>query len=305
MKRFSVIILLGMSFILAACADKVARGKPAEVAANANAGEKNAQAEPNLTPSKEKSSTENAGQCQPKNVLSSEEVSRNFDVNETILAPDSREAFDDWLKVIIGAVQVATLPNRKFINEYYWEGDINGDGCQDVAVLVQAVKEKSAINSTGSLAIGTTIQNLRSKAVFKGGDTVNFPFSKAFASQVKAKQEIAAAIVFGGQKGWSWKRNAAGREFLLYDAVFKPSKVSGLEASSTLFSIVRRDKPGEDADDLLYRFPENAAGDCIYTATLVKRKKAEFSELSNKSLICFDGEFFFDKKLPDSKSYPE
>lgn len=297
-----------MSFMLAACADEVARGKTAEVSSKVNASEQELQGKPNLTPTstpKGKSSTINAGQCQLENVSSGESVSQNVDADEMIATPDSREAFDDWLKDVIGSVQVATLANRKFINEYYWQGDLNDDGCQDVAVIVQGAKNKSGAISMENFAAGTTVQNLRAKVIYKGGDTAKLPFSKAFAAQIKPKQEIAVAIVFGGQKGWSWRYNAAGREFLLYDSIFKPSKVSGYEASSTLFSVVRKDKPEEDDNDLLYRFPENAVGDCIYTATQIKRKKVEFSELSNKFLICFDGEFFFDKKLPDSKFYPE
>lgn len=305
MKQFSIIILLGMSFILAACADKVARSQTAKVTSKVNTSEENTQLKSNPTPTpKGNSSTENAGKCQPKNVSSSEGDSQNFDVDETILTPDSRKAFDDWLHNIFGAVQVATLANRKFINEYYWEGDLNADGCRDVAIIVQGSKDKSGVVSTENFATGTTVQNLRSKAIFKGGDAAKIPFSKAFALQIKPKQEIAVAIVFGGEKGWSWKHNAAGREFLLYDSIFKPSQVLDYEATSTQFSIVNRDKPEED-DDLLYRFPANAVGDCIYTATQIKRKKVKFSELSNKFLICFDGKFFFNKKLPDSKSYPE
>lgn len=291
--------------MLAACADEVARSQTAKTNSKVTANDHNTMVKLNSTPTQnEKSSTENDGQCQPKHSASSEGDSPNFDVNETISKPDSREAFDAWLHDIFGAVQIATLVNRKFINECYWEGDLNADGCRDVAIIVQVSKDKSGITLTENFPIGTTLQNSRSNAIFKGGDAVNFPFSKTFALQMKPKQEIATAIVFGGERGWSWKHNAPGREFLLYDSIFKPSLISNYEASSTQFSIVRRNKPAEDDDDLLYRFPASAVGDCIYTATEIKRKNVKFSELSHKFLICFDGEFFFNKKLPDSKSYP-
>lgn len=306
MKRFYTVILLGISFILTACADEVARSQTAKVISKVNANEENTRSKSNPTPTpKENSLTENAGKCQPKNAPSSEGASQNFDADETIPTPDSREAFDDWLRGIFGAVQVAALANRKFINEYYWEGDLNADGCRDVAVIVQGSKDKFGLVSTEKFAAGTTVQNLRSKAIFKGGDAAKLPFSKAFALQIKPKQEIAVAVVFGGEQGWSRKRNAAGREFLLFDSIFKPSQVLHYEDASTQFSIVNRDKPKEDDDDLRYRFPANAVGDCIYTATQIKRRKVKFSELSNKFLICFDGEIFFNEKLPDSKSYPE
>ena len=306
MKQISIIILLGTSFILAACGDEVARSQTAKVNLKVNTSEENTQLKSNSMPNpKGNSLTETDGKCQPKNIPSSEGSSQSINVNETIPTPESREAFDDWLRDIFGAVQVATLANRKFINEYYWEGDLNADGCRDVAVIVQGFKDKTGLVSTENFATGTTVQNLRSKAIFKGGDTAKIPFSKAFALQIQPKQEIALAIVFGGKKGWSWKYNAPGREFLLYDSIFNPSQVLDYEAASMQFSIVNRNKPEEDDDDLLYRFPANAVGDCIYTATQIKRKKVKFSELSNKFLICFDGEFFFSKNLPDSKSYPD
>lgn len=304
MKQFFVIILFCVSFMFAACTN----GKTAELSSKVNADEQKVETKPNplfsSTP-KEENLTENARNCQPKNVSSIKDSPQIIEANETIPTPDNRDAFNSWLTGVIGSIQVAALPNRNFINEYYWEGDLNADGCRDVAILVEAAKDKSAVSSADDLAAGTTVQNLRSKAIFKGGDVANFPFSEEFALRIKPTQEIAIAIVFGGQKGWSWKRNVAGREFLIYDSVFKPFQTVDYETASTLFSIVEKNKPDEDDADLLDQFPPNAVGDCIYTAIQIKRKKVVFSELSNKFLICFDGKAFFSKKLPDSKSYPE
>ena len=167
---------------------------------------------------------------------------------------------------------------------------MNGDGCQDIAVIVQGVKDKSGTISMENFAVGTTLQNLNSKAV---------------AEQLKPKQDIALAIVFGGHQGWSWKHNASGRIFLLYDSIFKPAKTAKYGLSSSIFDVIEKNKPAEDDEDLIYGFPPNAVGDCVYTATQIKRKKVEFSELNNKFLICFDGKLFFEKNLPDSKSYPD
>ncbi len=292
MKQFSILILVCLSFAFAACKDAVVDSKTAEVSVNHNE-EITAKAKPTLNPN-EKSTTEILGKCQPKN-----------DVDELISMPESREKFNDWLSNIIGSVQVATLANREFVSEYYWEGDLNADGCKDVAILVQGIEGKSGEVSMENFVDGTTVQNLRSKAIYKGGDTAKFPFSSAFARQVKPQQKTALAILFGNRNGWSWKNNAMGREFLLYDSVFELAEVSEYEATSLLFSVVNKAKPEEDYEDLIDRFPSNTVGDCIYTATEVKQKKNEFSELSNKFLICYDGNVFFHKKLPDSKSYPE
>ena len=294
-----------MSLILVSCANEVIDNNTMEISSKANANEKKLQAEPNLTPTpNEKSSAESIGICQPKSNFVNEAASQDADINQTLPKPDSREAFNDWLKDLFGSVQVATLPNRKFINEYYWEGDLNADGCQDIAVLAESIKDKSKEISMENLVAGTVLQNLRSKVIFKSG-VADSAFSKKLARQIQPEQQIAVAVVFGGKKGWNWKRNAVGREFLLYDSIFKPVRVSGYETGSILFGLVKKDKPNEDYDDLLNLFPTNAVGDCLYTATQIKRKKNVFSELSNKFLICFDGEVFFDRPLPNSKSYPE
>jgi len=306
MKQIALIILVCVSSVFISCADEAIDNNTVEISSKVNVNEKKLQTEPNLTPTpNEKSSTESIEKCQPKSNLAKATASQDTEINQTLPKPDSREAFNEWLKDLFGAVQVATLPNRKFINEYFWEGDLNGDGCEDVAIIVQGVKNNSGNISMESSAIGTSVQDLRSKIIFNGADKENVPSSKDLAVKIKPKEDIAIAIVFGGRNGWNRKQNAAGRKFLLYDSIFKPDKAANYEIGSTLFFIIRKDKPQEDDDDLLYLFPRNAVGDCIYTATQTKRKKVVFSEMTNRYLICFDGNAFFDKKLPDSKSYPE
>ena len=292
MKRFSQIILLGVIFTLAACADKIVDGQTtAENSSKANVDQKITRTSPAPTVGKQ-SSSENSGKCQ----------SGNADGEQAIAKPKSREEIDDWLKNTIGSVQVATLPDRQSVEQYYREGDFNADGCADIVLIVQGIKDKFDTISAENLNLETmTVQNLRSKAIYQNGET----FSKAMAARIKPKQETALVVVFGNRRDWDWKYIAADKAFLLYDSVSKPAENSGYEASATLFSVIRKNKPEEDDDDLLYRFPTNAAGDCIYTAIQIKRRKFDFSELSDKFLICYDGKKFFNKKLPDSKSYPE
>lgn len=307
MKYIYLIFLLFMSFVLLSCVADVIDSKNTEVPSKVNTDKENNQAESNTTPTPNPNgnfSNEKASRCQPKNFLSAND-SQDVGFNENISKPDSREAFDNWLKDLVGSVQVATLSNRKFINEYYWEGDLNGDGCEDIAIIVEGIKNASGKILMETSDVGTTVQNLRSKSIFNGGDKEKFPFSKDFATQIKPQSSIAAMVVFGGQNGWSWKQNAQGREFLLYDSIFKPAESADYEISSMLLFIVRKDKPEEDDDDLLHLFPSNAVGDCIYTATQTKRRKNKYSEMTNRFLICYDGSVFFNKKLPNSRSYPE
>lgn len=306
MKQFSKIILFCLSLILVSCAEATVDSKMSQVNSTTDISQEDNKSTTDLNPtSTNQTLAKNSNKCQPVNVQPTENSSQTDDVNEMVKKPETREEFNAWLENIIGSVKVATLTERKFMDQYLGEGDFNGDGCGDVAIIVENIKNKSDVVSMENFASGTTVQNLNSKTIYKGSDKTKLPFSKEFASQLKPKQNIAIVVVFGGQDSWSWKYNAPGREFLLYDSIFTPSKVSGHETGMTLFSAVNKAKPEEDDDDLIYRFPENAVGDCVYTATQTNRKKVEFSELSNKFLICYDGTDFFDKKLPDSKSYPE
>jgi hypothetical protein len=280
MKRFAQIILLAVSFTFAACADKIVDGQTVSAnSAKGNSGEKNTQASPKAILAEKQPSTEDSRKCQPENVGGEQPPAKLEDRGE----------IDDWLKNIVGAVHVATLADRQSIERYYAEGDFNADGCGDIVLIVQDVYAKSKAVSAESLNLKETtiIQNLGSKA-----------------RRVKSKQETGLLVVFGNRRDWDWKSDAGSRAFLLSDSISKPVENSAFEASATLFNVIRKNKPEEDDDDLLYRFPANAAGDCIYTAIQIKRRKSDFSELSSKFLICYDGEMFFNKKLPDSKSYP-
>ncbi len=246
------------------------------------------------------------GKCQPENVPRSLGLIESADMNEIVPKPEDREQFNEWLSYgAIGSVEIAEMQGRKYIKDYYGEGDFNGDGCLDVAVIVQGVEDKTGKKTLEQTGVDVTVKNLRTGAVFQGGDIKKLPFTPKFEAQIKPQQEIALAVVLGGEKGWSWKNGGRGRTFLLYDSIYQMPKSKNMTDVSTVFGVIEKSKPDEDYDDLLYLFPPNAEGDCIHTELEIKRKGADYVDARKRNLICYNGKDFFAKSLPDTKLYPE
>jgi len=171
--------------------------------------------------------------------------------------------FIEWLA--FGSVQLAEIEGKNNLEQYIYEGDFNGDGCRDVAVIVQGLESKTGAKDLESFSVGLTVKNLRTGAIFQGGDVKSFPFAPKFEAQIKPQQKIALLVVLGGEKGWSWKYGGIGRTFLLYDSIYQMPKSKDITGVSTVFGVVEKNKSNEDYDDLLYLFPPNAKGDCIHT----------------------------------------
>ncbi|MBA4122404.1 MAG: hypothetical protein H0X72_08080 [Acidobacteria bacterium] len=176
------------------------------------------------TPENNKQSVENNGEeskaekkigkCQPENVPRNLGLIDVADMNDTVPKPETREKFNEWLSYgAIGSVEVAEMEGRKYIKEYYAEGDFNGDECPDVAVIVQGVKDKTGEKTLEQTGVDVTVKNLRTGAVFEGGDIKKLPFAPKFEAQIKPRQKIALVVVLGGENGWSWKHGGRGRTF--------------------------------------------------------------------------------------------
>ena len=246
------------------------------------------------------------GKCQPENVARNPGLIASENINEIVPKPETREQFNEWLSYgAIGSVQVAEMEGRKYVKDYYDEGDFNGDGCVDVAVIVQGVADKTGEKTLEQAGVEVTLENLRTGAVFQGGDVKKLPFSPKFKLQIEPQQKIAIAVVLGGEKGWSWKNGGEGRTFLLYDSIYQTPKTKDMTDVSTVFGVIEKNKPNEDYDDLLYLFPPNAKGDCLHTELEIQRKNVKYVDATKRNLICYDGKNFFAKSLPDAKLYPE
>ncbi len=241
--------------------------------------------------------------CQPAKVPLSKGLPDNADMNELITKPKTRDEFNEWLS--FGSFQLAEIKNKNDLEQYLYEGDFNGDSCQDVAIIVQGLESKTGERNLENFTIDLTVENLRTGAIFQGGDVKKFPFTPKFEAQIKPQQKIALVIVLGIEKGWSWKYGGIGRAFLLFDAIYQTQKTNDIADVSTVFGVIEKNKPEEDDDDLLHLFPPTAKGDCIHTELEIQRKGVEYVDASKRYLFCFDGKNFFTKPLPNTKLYPE
>ncbi len=270
-------------------------------AVDANADLKPVRVQP--TPLKDSTETSTLKGCQPSKVPLSQGLPDNADMNELSAKPKTKSEFNEWLS--FGSLQLAEIKDKNNLEQYVHEGDFNGDGCRDAAVIVQGLEGKTGEKDLENFSVDLTVENLRTGAVFQGGDVKKLPFTPKLEARIKPQQKIALLIVLGGEKGWSWKYGGAGRTFLLYDSIYQMQKNKDTTDISTVFGVIEKNKPEEDDDDLLHLFPPNAKGDCIHTELEVQRKGAGYIEASRRNLICFDGRNFFAKSLPNVKLYPE
>jgi len=241
--------------------------------------------------------------CQPSKVPLSAGLPDNANINELLAKPKTKSEFNEWLS--FGSLQLAEIEDKNNLEQYIYEGDFNGDDCPDIAVIVQGLEGKTGEKKLENFSVDLTVKNLRTGAVFQGGDVKSLPFPPKFEAQIKPQQKIALLVVLGGEKGWSWKYGGIGRTFLLFDSIYQTQKTKAIADVSTVFGVIEKNKPEEDDDDLLHLFPPNAKGDCIHTELEIQRKGVEYVDATKRNLICFDGKNFFTKPLPNTKLYPE
>lgn len=242
-------------------------------------------------------------QCVTDNIARPKDAADNINVNELVQKPSTIEEFNEWLP--FNNLQIARFKGKKDLGDYFRDGDFNGDGCWDIAMIVQGTEDKNGKVSMENFSVVTTVQNLRTGAVFQSGDVEKLPLSPSFASRIKPQQPIAVAVVLGGKDGWSWKYGGAGRTFLLYDSIYQGGKTKNVKEVTTVFGIVDKKQLDENEEDLLAQFPKEAAGACLITELDTSFSNLEYSIVSKRNFICFDGKKFFAKALPDTRSYPE
>ena len=255
------------------------------------------------TNSNAENSSSKLNQCVTDNIARPKDVADNINVNELVQKPSTVDEFNEWLP--FSNVQIARLNGEKDLSDYIREGDFNGDGCTDIAMVVQGTDDKSGNLSMENFSVNNTVQNLRTVAIFQSGDIKSLPFSPKFEAQIKPQQPLAIAVVLGGKNGWSWKYGGEGRTYLLYDSIYQGGKVKNAKEIRTVFGLVDKKNLDKNDEDLLPQFPTEAAGDCLITEIDTSFSNLEYSIASKRSLICFDGKKFFTKSLPDTKSYPE
>ncbi len=244
-----------------------------------------------------------SNQCTTDNIARPKDAADNIDVNELAQKPSTVDEFNEWLP--FNNLRIARLKGKKDLGDYFREGDFNGDGCRDIAMIVQGTEDENGKLSIENFSVVNNVQNLRTKAIFQSGDIEKLPLSPILASRIKPQQPIAVAVVLGGKNGWSWKYGGADRTFLLYDSIYQDGKAKNVKEARTVFGIVDKKQLGENEEDLSAQFPKEAAGDCLITELETSFSNLEYSIVSRRNLICFDGKKFFAKLLPDTKSYPE
>jgi hypothetical protein len=121
------------------------------------------------------------------------------DANAGKTAPAAGAASADPNEKVIAALRSDfgnNLTAKRSRNPFYFTGDFNGDGKQDIAIIVEAGK-------TDSLVAGVATLNLRP------------PDKAKTAADDSSKNRAAIAIIHGDKDGWS-SATPAGK-FLLLD----------------------------------------------------------------------------------------
>lgn len=206
-----------------------------------------------------------AGDCQ------SERKQTNVrEVNSAELLPNDKSAagLDQMINNLAGDFMLDESRNSIF------EGDFNGDGCRDIALIVVASDAVDKIKTINDAASNTNIavikQNLRTKA--KLLPQTRRDNGAVFPPAMKSQNSCALIIIIGGKSGWNWKHGIEGKIFLLLDSVFTVKDCPDCHTDSVPRN---SQKQGYDC------FPRNSKGDGLFTG----------GEEAGK-LIYFDGKSF-------------
>lgn len=206
-----------------------------------------------------------AGDCQSEKKQTN---SQQADTAELLPNDKSVAGLNQMITNLVGDFMLDESQNSIF------EGDFNGDGCRDIALIVAASNAVDKIKTINDAASNTNIavvkQNLRTKA--KLLPQTRKDNGNVFPAAMKSQSSRALVIVIGGASGWNWKHGVEGKIFLLLDSVFTAEDCPDCHTESVPRN---SQKQGYDC------FPRNSKGDGIFTG----------GEEAGK-LIYFDGKSF-------------
>ena len=191
--------------------------------------------------------------CQPEKVPLSDRLPKNANMDEVLPEDTSVEGLNNLLKNLVGDFAVDTEQKS-----YFFEGDFNGDGCQDIAIIVGATDSYRNVKNINQAASNTNVdvieKNLRTGATLMPEEVKKR--GAILPQNLKSESDRAFVIVYGGGKGWNWKYSGEGRIYLLLDSVITEKDCAG--CASSLVSRTSN-KNGSDC------FPKSAKGEGIFT----------------------------------------
>lgn len=205
--------------------------------------------------------------------------------------PDSIESLNTWVIKTFGSVEVAKTPAREFADMYFHEADINGDGCQDAAILVKSINDVSA-SASG-------VKRISFADLEKNGKKGKGSFEKG--------SRLSLAVIFGVENGWfennDQVQHSESTIFILEDAV-TTTVINQKNSKSALIFLTVSPNSSRDYDDLIPFIPKTAKGACTVTYVSTKSTKQKFASVEHRLMTCFDGSDFTQEKLPNTKLYP-
>jgi hypothetical protein len=227
--------------------------------------------------------------CQPDNIKRPEGVPENIDLNALGPKPTNLKEFQEWIGNLLGS-QIRV--SEKFKN-FFVEGDFNGDGCQDVAVIIEPDTEYNVISRPDDpntkprtnrnfneyinsfISCETQVTNLLT-------NFAAYPCQDRNATKkLTTTSPFALLIVNGGLQGWHWEVDGKGRTHILLNAF---PRVGGKEKLIEL-SLFKK-----TVDSKKTKLPQNMAGDGIYIQLASTVKPIDLKSLINRRIVYFNGQ---------------
>lgn len=191
--------------------------------------------------------------CQPAKVPVSDGLPKDANMNEALAKDTSVNGLNKILENMAGDFAVDTEQKP-----YFFEGDFNGDGCQDIAIIVGATDSyHSDVKDINQAASNTNVDavktNLRTGATLMPEEVKKR--GAVMPKNLKSESDRALVIIHGGEKSWNWKYGGEGRIYLLLDSVITEKDCGGCAGS--LISKTSN-KNGAEC------FPKTAKGEGIF-----------------------------------------
>lgn len=226
-------------------------------------------------------------ECQPDNVRRPGGVSAETDLTSLTAQPTTIDEFQEWINNLLGRqILVSRRPKN-----FYAEGDFNGDGCKDAAVIVEPDTEYAVVSRPDDPKVKPkTNRNFNeyvqsfidcsTEVIDLENNFSAYPCeNKSIARRLPPNSQTAVLIVNGGSQGWSWTVNGKGRTHLFLGVAAN----GAVGKSVTRLSVIRKNTGTADL-----KLPENAAGDGLSVITAVPKTSKRGSQTAGKT-IYFNG----------------